>query len=131
MSESKPQPADPEPQRRTVFRFLFREKLPLEKETCWFILVNVLDFFATYILLRRGGIEESNPVARWFLDGWGPLKGLLFYKLALVTFICIVVQLIALKSETTAKRVLYFGIVIVSAVVAYSAALILRTGALL
>ena len=132
MAETDKHHSDSDQSRPTTFRnFLFRDRLPLEKETCWFILVNVFDFFATYLLLRRGGVGESNPVARWFLYGWGPLKGLLFYKLAMVAFVCVVVQLIALKSEQSAKRVLLFGIVIVTAVVIYSAVLLIRSGGIL
>lgn len=115
---------------RTVWGFLFRDKLPLEKETCWFVLVNVLDFFATYLLLMRvKGAGESNPVARWFIQGWGPLKGMLAYKLSLVAFVCIVVQLIALKRVDVARRVLWFGIIVVSGVVTYSVVLLLRAEA--
>lgn len=116
--------------RTTVRGFLFRDKLPLETETCWFILVNVLDFFATYLLLRRGG-REVNPVARWFLETWGLVKGLLAYKFLLVAFICVVTQIIALRRVETARKVLRFGIVVVGAVVLYSLILLGRAGGVL
>jgi len=114
-------------QRPTTFwRFLFRERLTLEKETAWFILVNVLDFFATYLLLGKGGHFESNPLARWFLDGWGRVKGLLAYKLAMIAFVCVIVQIIAIKQVKTARWVLIFGTLVVTGVVIYSVNLLVR-----
>lgn len=130
MSSDGPQSETPEPRRTTVWGFFFRDKLPLEKETCWFILVNLLDFFASYLLFRRTSLREANPVALWFIEGWGLLKGMLFYKLSMVAFVCVVVQLIALKSVLVARRVLYFGIIVVAGVVAYSLVLLWRTGGL-
>ncbi|MFQ5732691.1 MAG: DUF5658 family protein [Planctomycetaceae bacterium] len=115
------------PRRRSAWSFLFCEKLPLEKETCWFLLVNVLDFFATYVLLLTvKGSRETNPIASWFIEGWGELRGMLAYKLSMVAFVCIVVQLIALKRLDLARYVLWFGIIIVSGVVVYSVVLLLR-----
>ena len=123
--------AEDSPQQRSLLGFIFRDKLPLEKETSWFVLVNVLDFFATYLLLLRvDNVGESNPLARWFLYRWGPFKGMLAYKLSLVAFICVIVQLIAIKRADLARRVLWFGIIIVSGVVVYSLVLLLRAGAL-
>jgi Domain of unknown function (DUF5658) len=128
MSSDDKQPDPPEPRQTTFWSFLFRDKLPLEKETCWFILVNLLDFFASYILFRRPKMREANPVALWFIEGWGLLKGMLMYKLLMVAFVCVVVQLIALKNVHAAQRVLYFGIIVVAGVVAYSVVLLWRTG---
>jgi len=128
MSSDDQQPDAAESRRTTVWGFLFRDKLPLEKETCWFILVNVLDFFASYQLFRRPGFGEANPLAKWFIDGWGLMKGMLAYKLGLVAFVCVVVQLIALRSVPAARRVLYFGILVVAGVVAYSLTLLWRAG---
>lgn len=123
-----PENGNSNPPPRSVWGFLFRDKLPLEKETCWFVLVNVLDFFATYVLLVEvEDSRETNPIANWFIDGWGPLRGMLAYKLSMVAFICIVVQLIALKRVDLARRVLWFGIIIVSGVVTYTLVLLLRT----
>jgi Domain of unknown function (DUF5658) len=130
MSSDDKQPNAAKSRRTTVGGFLFRDRLPLEKETCWFILVNVLDFFASFVLFRRRGFGETNPVAKWFIDGWGLVKGMLVYKLGLVALVCVVVQLIALKSVAAARRVLYFGILAVAVVVAYSLTLLWRAGGL-
>ena len=56
--------------RPTIWQILFRRKLPLEQETTWFIFVNVLDIFLTYLVLRQGGFTEGNPIARFFLYSW-------------------------------------------------------------
>ncbi len=90
-----------------------------------FILVNVIDFFMTYWLLMTGSFRESNPIADYFLRHWGPVKGMLYFKLALVTFVCLITQLIALKDVEKARWVLRLGIVVVTLVVLYSLRLLL------
>ncbi|MCH8831068.1 MAG: hypothetical protein IID45_15970 [Planctomycetes bacterium] len=105
---------------------IFRKKLPLERETSWFILVSVLDIFLTYLLLRRGGFREANPLAFFFIAGWG-IKGMIFFKMAMVTFITVLAQLIAVKNQRAARSVLYFGIAAVGFVLVYSAMLLART----
>ncbi len=106
-------------------------RLPLETETTIFILVNLLDFFVTYWLLMAGGMGnmrfvESNPVARYFIESWGPVKGMLGFKLALVTFVCLVAQVIALQREDLGRKVLIFGTLATGGVVVYGLALYLR-----
>lgn len=108
-------------------------QLPLETETTLFILINLLDFFLTYWLLMAGGrgnmrFVEANPVARYFIESWGPVKGMLGFKLVIVTVVCVIAQLIALKREDLGRKVLVFGIVATGAVVAYSLVLLLRHG---
>lgn len=125
---SKPRPAAP-PQH--PLRRLLIGHLPLETETSIFILVNLLDFFVTYWLLMHGGIGnlrfvESNPVARYFIESWGPVKGMLGFKLGIVTLVCLISQLIALKREDLGRAVLLFGSVATGAVVVYSLTLYLR-----
>jgi hypothetical protein len=116
----------------TVSQF-FLGKLPLETETSVFILVNLVDFFVTYWLLMAGRVGnlrfvESNPVARYFIESWGPVRGMLGFKLGLVTFVCLVAQLIALRRLDLGRFVLQFGTLATGAVVAYSIALYLRNG---
>jgi hypothetical protein len=105
--------------------------LPMETETTVFILINLLDFFCTYWLLMAGRVGnlrfvESNPVARYFIESWGPVKGMLGFKLTVVTFVCLVAQIIAIKREDLGRKVLLFGTVATGAVVVYSVALYLR-----
>lgn len=99
---------------------MFGGRLPLETETAVFILVNVLDTFLTMLLmLYAGGHHEGNPVARYFFDRWG-FRGLIYYKMTMVAFVCIIVQIIAWQRVKTARRLLYFLTAIVGAVVIYS-----------
>lgn len=109
-------------------RSLFGGNLPLERETCWFILVSVLDILMTYFLLRKGGrFREANPFAGYFINRWG-VKGMVFFKLGMVAIIAILAQLIALKNRSAARWVLIFGILVVSGVVIYSLYLLVRSG---
>lgn len=119
------------PTLRSPLRRLLLGKLPLETETAFFLLVNLIDFFVTYYLMMAGGrgnlrFVESNPVARYFIDSWGPVKGMLGFKLAVVAFVCVLAQVIALKRVDLARGVLLIGIVATGAVVAYSLSLWLR-----
>ncbi|TWT58457.1 hypothetical protein KOR42_18320 [Thalassoglobus neptunius] len=102
--------------------------LPLEAETAMFILVNVLDFLMTYLLLSTGKFRESNPIAEFFLHRWGPVQGMLYFKLSLVVVVCVIAQIIALKKPATARWLLNFGTVIVVGVVVYSLTIFLRAG---
>jgi hypothetical protein len=108
------------PAPRNLWKLLFLHQLPLETETTLFILVNTLDYFATYWLLHDGGFHERNPVARLFLEGWGLTKGLLLYKLCLVGTVCLIAQIVATKRLRTAQRLLNFGSLVVGGVVVYS-----------
>lgn len=104
-------------------------------ETVLFVFVNVLDYFMTYILLMYSNMQgsplrlklmESNPVAAYFINHWGVIKGMLGFKLLLVVFICVVTQAIAYRNEDTARKVLNAGSVLVSGVVIYSLWLLTR-----
>ena len=99
----------------------------LETETAVFILANVLDIFLTYLLLVGGGHDEGNPVARYFLDRWG-LKGMFLYKLSAVAVVCVIAQVVARASVSTARKLLVGLTIVVGAVVAYSAVLLLQAG---
>lgn len=95
--------------------------LPLQDATVWFILVNCLDVFMTYILIRFGAIE-SNPVANYFLHHYG-FAAMIYFKMAIVAFVCIVIQMLAWRNLPVATRLIWVGILIVTAVVVYSAGL--------
>ena len=105
-------------------------------ETLTFILVNVLDYFMTYVILYYSHMQEgsplrlrmmeSNPVAAYFINHWGLIKGMLGFKLGLVILICIVTQAIAFKNEQTAARVLNLGSLLTGCVVIYSLWLLVR-----
>jgi len=114
---------------RGLFDLLFRHQLPLETESVAFIFLSALDIFMTWTLLTQGGFIESNPVARYFLDHWGR-KGFVGFKFAMVAFICLLAQAIALKKPELARKVLNFGSLVVFFVVIYSLTLLLRHGRL-
>ena len=55
-----------------------------QQEMLRFVLVSTLDVFMTYVLLRQPGgrFMESNPIARYFIYGWG-VKGMVGFKLSM------------------------------------------------
>lgn len=99
-------------------RRVFSSELPLQTETSFFILANVLDVFMTYILIINGAIE-SNPLANYFLERWG-FHAMLVFKLVIVALVCFIAQLIATKRIKTARFLLITGTLLVAAVVVYS-----------
>lgn len=103
----------------------------MEHETSLFVLVNVLDFLLTFWLMFYGTlggqrIVESNPLAEYFLYRWGPVKGMLMFKLGMVVFVILITQIIAMRKIRTARRVLQFSTLLVSLVLIYSVHLFLR-----
>ncbi len=99
-------------------------QLPLQNGTTWFILANCLDVFMTYILIRFGGIE-SNPVANYLLYHYG-FAVMIYYKMGIVAFVCVVTQIVAWKNIHKARWLMRVGILIVGAVVVYSSVLFAR-----
>ena len=74
----------------------------------------------TYMLLRHGPeFQESNPAANWLLAKYG-IKGMVYYKFALVAFVTVIAQIIARTHPRTARGLLIVGIAIVGGVVCYS-----------
>ncbi len=116
-----------EPPEEKKGRPFWAHQLPLERETCFFILVNALDVFMTYILLVTGNFRESNQIANYFLAGWG-IKGLVYFKFGLVAVVTLIAQIVARKKFNTGRNLLNFGSLVVAGVVIYSVALFLRSG---
>lgn len=110
---------------RRLYNSLFHHQLPLQSETSFFILFNVLDIVFTNILLRMHAIE-ANPLANSVLIHWG-FNGMIAFKLLLVAGVCLITQLIALHHLRRARQTLYLGSLIVGLVVAYSGFLLLRS----
>lgn len=113
-----------------VLPALLKRRLPLEAESAIYILVNAFDVWTTYLLLSQGTIfVESNPVARYFIDGWG-LRGMVYFKFGLVAFVLVTCQLIAARQRVAlARGVLWCATVLVSGVVIYSLTLLWRHAA--
>jgi hypothetical protein len=114
------------PAARSVWQFVFRRRLPLESETALFIALSALDVVLTWQLLIRGGHYESNPIADYFIAGWGR-KGMVTFKFVMVAFVCVVTQVIAHRRLEAARRVLRFAILVLGGVVVYSTILLLRS----
>ena len=119
-------------------RFIFRLRkivggeLPLETETCRFILISLLDLFMTFLLLyfsnrgmMRNVVVESNPVARYFISGWGTM-GLVWFKIGMVTLIVLATQATASRRPVVAQLVLNGATLFVGSVVAYSIFLLVQ-----
>lgn len=115
------------PENKSDLKRLLIGQLPLERETTIFILVSMLDVFMTYILLRTGHFRESNPIADFFIRHWGS-KGMIYFKLSMTAFVCVLAQIIALKKQQSAEFVLKAGTLIVAVVVIYSLTLLIRLG---
>ena len=109
---------------KRLITLLFLRQLPLQSETSYFILINVLDIICTNALLRSHAIE-ANPLANYFLKHWG-FPGMIAFKLGLVAGVCLVTQMIAVHHLKRAKQVLTIGCGIVGLVVAYSAIMLIR-----
>ena len=102
----------------------------MQQESLLFVLVSALDVFMTYILLSQSGsvvFVESNPVARYFIAGWGP-KGMIYFKFAMVAFVCVLAQIIARRKPRVARWLLLGATGVVSVVVVYSLRLLLMHG---
>ena len=119
-------------------RFIFRLRkivggeLPLETETCRFVLISLLDLFMTFLLLyfsnrgmMRNVVVESNPVARYFISGWGT-TGLVWFKIGMVTLIVLATQVVAATRPVVAQLVLNGAALFVGSVVAYSVFLLVQ-----
>ena len=104
---------------------IWTSDLPLERETCWFILVNALDVFMTFILLNLEGFRESNLIANYVLERWG-MAGMVYFKFGLVAFITVVAQIVARKKLAVGRWLLNFGSFVTGAVVVYSGYLLIR-----
>ena len=100
-------------------RSIFRGELPLETETTVFILANAFDVFMTYLLLNLGNFRESNALANFFLERFG-MNGMIFFKFAIVAFVCVIAQIVATQKINLARWLLNFGTLLVGLVVIYS-----------
>lgn len=105
-------------------KYLLTGKLPLRDQTTYFILVNALDIFLTYLHLRSGNIE-SNPLADYFFKNWN-IVGMVAFKMTIVASVCVIAQIVALKSLQKGSRLLNFGTLFIGCVVLYSIWLLVK-----
>jgi hypothetical protein len=95
-----------------------RRRLPLETETCWLLLLGVLDLVVTVALLNTGAAREANPLAEWFL-ATGGVRGLVIFKCAALAVVGVAAQLIAGRHPRVARGVLHLGILAQLVVITY------------
>lgn len=97
----------------------------LQQETLIYVFVSAMDLFMTYYLLSHssGQFMEANPVARYFIYGWGP-KGMVYFKFGMVAFVCVLAQVIARHRPTAARWLLIGATLVVAIVVVYSVRLL-------
>ena len=91
----------------------------LSFEKSMFVIANIMDIGMTSMLLETGQFIESNPIAAHILNDWG-LAGMIAYKLIIVSMIMLIANTISIWKIKTSKRLLHFGTLAVSGVVAYS-----------
>ena len=97
---------------------ILKNDLPLQTESSYFILANVMDIFLTYLLLYNGAIE-ANPIANAVLQQFG-FHSLIWFKLLTVAAVCVIAQLVATRRPTTGRFLLIGGTLLVAAVVVHS-----------
>lgn len=98
----------------------------VQQETLLYVFVSSLDLFMTYIMLNQG-FMEANPVARYFIAGWGA-KGMVYFKFSMVAFVCVLAQIIARYRPRAARWLLLGATLVVAIVVVYSLRLLLQHG---
>ncbi|MCP4775856.1 MAG: J domain-containing protein [Planctomycetaceae bacterium] len=102
------------------WRNLFTGQLPLQNQTTVFILINCLDIFMTHrLLFSVEGARETNPFAQFFIDQYG-FNGAIAFKLLIVSVVCVIAQIVAIKKVRTARFLLNAGSTITGIVVVYS-----------
>ncbi len=106
-------------QKESGNRGLLGRHLPLETETCFFILANALDAIMTRMLLNFPQFRESNVIADTILDRFG-MPGMIAFKFTIVAAVVIIAQIIAPRKLHVARYLLIGGTVFVFAVVIYS-----------
>ena len=80
--------------------------------------MNALDIYLTYVHLINGNFE-ANPIAAFFIRQWD-LFGMVAYKMTIVATVCVIAQIVALKSLQKATWLLSFGTAFIACVVIYS-----------
>lgn len=84
-----------------------------------YAVLSGLDIFLTYRLLVTQQHVEANPIARYFIDGWG-LKGMVWFKLGMTVFVLAVIHSLFQKKEAYSRGVVRLGVVVVGCVDVYS-----------
>lgn len=111
---------------KSISREFLGDPLRLSRESAAILAVSVLDLLMTYVLLRQGfHFYESNPVARWFFMRWN-MAGMVAFKFLLISLAIVFCEIAERRRPGLGRKVLGFGTVAASAVVAYSLLLFYR-----
>jgi len=94
-------------------------------ETWIYAALSGFDIVLTYQLLARLDHVEANPLARYFIEGWG-LKGMVWFKLGMTAFVLALLHALLQKKEVYARTVVRLGMAAVGAVNCYSIWLLMR-----
>ena len=94
-------------------------------ETWIYAALSGLDIVLTYRLLARLDHVEANPLARYFIEGWG-LKGMVWFKLVMTAFVLTLLHALLQKKEVYARTGVRLGMAAVGAVNCYSIWLLMR-----
>ncbi|MDA0586725.1 MAG: DUF5658 family protein [Planctomycetota bacterium] len=84
-----------------------------------YVVLSGLDIFLTYRLLVTQQHVEANPIARYFIDGWG-LKGMIWFKLSMTAFVLALIHTLLQKHKAYARGVVWLGVAVVGGVDVYS-----------
>ncbi|MBI1311985.1 hypothetical protein GC176_11890 [bacterium] len=96
-------------------------------EVWLFGVLSAADIALTYVLIGHFDHVEGNPIAAYFVEGWG-LKGMIWFKVGLVTIILGVCHFVRPHRPVAARSIMRLGVLAVTAVVVYSVGLLLRAG---
>lgn len=112
--------------RRHTAKSFFTSSFLLANETVWFVLVNALDFFVTYVLLAwpETPAYEANPIAGFLLE-WD-FRAFVGFKFLLTAVAAVCCELVARRNYRLGRRVLILLTIGVACVAAYGVVLIVR-----
>ncbi len=102
------------------FGWMGGEKVLLDTEIGWLLVLSAADIFLTHALLRQGQrFYESNPLADWFFQRYN-IAGLVAYKFLIISVVIIICEFVERRRPGLGRLVLQIGIVAAGGVVVYS-----------
>ena len=121
MSASQPatKPDSPEPNPCDWRRHIGQLDWLRWPEVWMYASFGLADVALTYILIGYYQHSEGNPIARYFIEGWG-LKGMFWFKFGTVSLVLGIVHIVRQKQPRVALSLVRFGLFAVGLVVAYS-----------
>ena len=90
-----------------------------------YAVLSLADIALTYVLIGWFHHEEVNPVARYFIYGWG-LEGMVWFKLSLVAIALAVIHFVRPHRPVVARNLARLGVLTVALVDLWSTVQIIR-----